>query len=183
LEIAELDLSADSALTLYRHPATRNAVIDFFIDLVGSEEVALTVLYYSDKFKINPFMTFSLMYTESRFSPIARNQNPSSVDRGLFQLNSVTFANLQDNDFFSIDTNSRHGISHLKWCLDRAKGNEDVALAIYNAGPSRVLSGNTPPSTQAYVKKNRAYRNSLAQRFKVYISRHFDREVDSTSEG
>ena len=177
IEIAQLDLSADSALTLYRHPATRNAVIDFFIQLAGTEEVALTVLYYSDKFQINPFLSFSLVYTESRYSPVAKGLNRSSVDRGLFQLNSNSFPNLQDHDFYNIDTNARHGINHLKWCLDRAKSNEDTALAIYNAGLGRVSSGDIPASTQAYVRKIKSYKDSIAARFKVFISKKFSQET------
>lgn len=177
IEISELDLSADSALTLYRHPATRNAVIDFFIDLAGTEEVALTVLYYSDKFQINPFLSFSLVYTESRYSPLAKGYNRSSVDRGLFQLNSNSFPNLQDHDFFNIDTNARHGINHLKWCLDRAKYDEERALAIYNAGLGRVTYGEIPVSTRAYVKKIKSYKDNIAARFKVYISKKFSQET------
>ena len=95
IEISEIDLSADSlsALTLYRHPVTREAVIDFFVKLTGSEEVALVDLYYADKYHINPFLIFALIYTESGFRPTAVSLNASSVDRGLFQLNSKTFPN------------------------------------------------------------------------------------------
>jgi len=178
LEISELDLAKDTkpALTLYRHPATRNAVIDFFIDLTGSEEVALTTLYYSDRYQINPFLSFSLVYNESRFNPSVSSPNPGSIDRGLFQLNSKSFPHLLLDDFFNIDTNVRHGIQHLKWCLDQAKGSEEKALAIYNAGLGRITYGTIPASTQAYIRNIYRYKDNLARKFKVYIRDIFEKQ-------
>jgi hypothetical protein len=179
LEISELDLANDTkpALTLYRHPATRNAVIDFFIHLTNSEEVALTTLYYADKFHINPFLIFSLIYVESGFSPTVANNNVGSVDRGLFQLNSSSFPQLRLDDFFNIDTNVRHGIQHLQWCLDAADSNEEKALAIYNAGLGRVSSGDIPASTQAYIANIMHYKDNLAHNFKAYIKQTFEQQA------
>jgi len=178
IEISELDLGNDTApaLTLYRHPATRNAVIDFFVKLTGSEEVALTCLYYADKYKINPFLIFSLIYNESGFSPTSTSANPGSVDRGLFQLNSLSFPQLQLDDFFNIDTNTRHGIQHLQWCLGAAKSNEELALAIYNAGAGRMATGSMPESTRAYIRNIKAYKDALTHRFKVYIKKMFEQK-------
>lgn len=181
IEISELDLSKESSsvLTLYRHPFTRDAVIDFFVQLTGSEEVALVCLYYSEKYQINPFLTFALVYNESRFKPSAVNFNPNSVDRGLFQLNDRTFPELQNDDFYNIDTNVRHGINHLIYCMDSAGGDEDRALAIYNAGLGRVQTGNIPASTKAYIRNIDAYKESLSKRFKDYMA-DFIRAESST---
>lgn len=183
IEISEIDLSKDKApaLTLYHHPATRDAVIDFFVSLTGSEEVALVTLYYSDKYKINPFLSFALVYTESRFSPEAINYNPSSVDRGLFQLNSKSFPNLDHDDFYNIDTNVRHGIQHLVWCLNVAGGDEERALAVYNAGFGRISSGQTPVSTKAYVRNIVRYKDNLAKKFKDHIAELFEAETSAAA--
>lgn len=183
IEISELDLSkaSSSALTLYRHPFTRDAVIDFFVHLTGSEEVALVCLYYSDKYHINPFLTFALVWTESRYSPSAVNFNPSSVDRGLFQLNNRTFPELQSDDFYNIDTNVRHGIHHLIYCLNSSNYDEDKALAIYNAGLGRVLAGNIPASTKAYIRNINVYKDGLARKFKEYMAAFIQTETSTGS--
>jgi hypothetical protein len=169
-------IDTGNVLALYRQAQTRDAVIDFFINYTQSEEIALTVLYYSDRFKINPFLSFSLVYHESRFKPTAINQNPSSIDRGLFQLNSKTFPQLNNEDFFNIDVNARHGMQHFRWCLERAKGDISTALAIYNAGEGRVLAGNIPESTQAYVKVINSYRSKLADDFKQWLQAWLENE-------
>jgi hypothetical protein len=187
IEISELDLSSDSlsVLTLYRHPALRDAVIDFFVSLTGNEEVALVNLYYADKYKISPFLIFALIYQESGFRPTVVSLNSSSVDRGLYQLNSKTFPNLQDDDFFNVDTNVRHGISHLIWCLKQAKGNESKALAIYNAGYGRVMTGSIPLSTQAYVRNIHAYKDRMARQFKTSLEAflHAERSTATATKG
>ena len=184
IEISEIDLSADSlsALTLYRHPFTREAVIDFFVKLTGNEEVALVNLYYADKYRINPFLIFALIYTVSGFRPTAVSLNASSVDRGLFQLNNRTFPNLQDDDFYNVDTNVRHGIRHLIWCLKVAGGNnEKRALAIYNAGYGRVMTGSIPLSTQAYMRNITAYKERLARNFKSSMEEFLRAETSTAT--
>ena len=53
-------------------------------------------------------------------------------------------------------------------------GDNDVqALAIYNAGLSRVRNGNTPPTTTVYVERILARRAQLVDRFESYILSHF----------
>jgi soluble lytic murein transglycosylase-like protein len=183
IEISEINLSSDSlsVLTFYRHPALRDAVIDFFVALTGSEEVALVNLYYADKYRINPFLIFALIYQESGYKPTVVSLNSSSVDRGLFQLNNRTFPNLRDDDFFNVDTNVRHGIRHLIWCLDRANGNEAKALAVYNAGYGRVMTGSIPQSTQAYVRNITAYKDRLARKFKASMEAFLHAETTTAS--
>jgi soluble lytic murein transglycosylase-like protein len=183
IEISEIDLGSDtlSALTLYRHPLTREAVVDFFVKLTGNEEVSLVILYYSDKYRINPFLLFSLVYNESGFRPSALSLNPGSVDRGLFQLNSRTFPELQDDDFYNVDTNVRHGIRHLIYCLNNSGGDESRALAIYNAGYGRVMSGSIPVSTVAYVRNINAYKERLARQFKLAMETFLRAETSTAS--
>jgi hypothetical protein len=183
IEISEIDLSADSfsALTLYRHPFTREAVIDFFVKLTGNEEVALVNLYYADKYHINPFLIFALIYNESGFRPTATSFNASSVDRGLFQLNNRTFPNLEDDDFYNVDTNVRHGIRHLIYCLKNSGGSESRALAIYNAGYGRVMTGSIPSSTQAYMRNINAYKERLARSFKASMEEFLRAETSTAS--
>lgn len=175
VRISLLDLTKEElpVIDLYHNSSTRDAVKEFFVKVTDDEEVALTTLYYADRYGINPFLVFSLVYTESRFVTEAINYNPGSVDRGLFQLNNKSFPRLSHDDFFNIDVNVRMGIQHLSWCLTQAKGNEEKALAIYNAGYGRVRTGDIPRSTQEYVKKIKRYRKTLASEFRSYISDFF----------
>lgn len=164
--------SSDPMLALYREDVTHQAVVDFFVNLTGSPETALPMMYHAERADISFSLVFSLAWVESRFSPVAVNRNASSVDRGLFQLNSLTFRNLTDEDFFHIDVNTFHGIDYLAWCLAHTE-DEYQAVAVYNAGLTRVRAGRTPASTLVYVERIRQYRSRLNQQFRNYILSQF----------
>jgi hypothetical protein len=156
------------ALHFYRNAQTRDAVIDFFVSLAGSEEVALSAMYYSNKHDIPFLLSFSLMHTESRFLPDAVNQNARSIDRGVFQLNDLAFPHLEAEDFFNPDLNASYGVAHLKWCIG-VSSSLDEALAIYNAGYGKVKSGNIPASTREYIRKIYRFREELSDEFYQYL--------------
>jgi hypothetical protein len=162
----------DPTLALYREPVTRDRVIDFFVERAGSESIALPILYYADRMDISLSLAFSLAWGESRFQPSAVNRNSRSIDRGVFQLNSRTFTSLSEEDFFTPEVNAFHGLRHLDWCLSVAESDEQ-ALAIYNAGSSRVFRGQTPAITLRYVEKVTGYRDRLLAEFHDYILSHF----------
>lgn len=160
------------ALALYREDLTRAAVTDFFVEHAGAEEIALPILYYAEKLDIPLTLAFSLAWGESRFDPDAVNNNGSTIDRGLFQLNSLTFRHLSAEDFFNPEVNAFHGLRHLEFCLQEG-ADEAQALAIYNAGLSRVIRGRTPMSTLRYAEKILSYEERLREEFAVYILSHF----------
>lgn len=163
---------ASPGLALYREELTRERVVDFFVDVAGAEEIALPILYNAEKLDIPLLLAFSLVWGESRFVPTAVNSNATSVDRGLFQLNSLTFRYLDNDDFFNPEVNAFHGLRYLEFCIDQ--GIDDAeALAIYNAGLTRVKRGQTPASTLRYTDKILTYRESLQERFAGYILSHF----------
>ncbi len=170
---------ADPSLVLYREPVTRSAVIDFFVDLVGSEPIAVSVLDHADNYNITPTQAFTVAFIESSFRTDVINYNPASstTDRGLFQLNDRTFPFLSDADFFHFDTNAAFAMGHLRYALNRAGGDYATAIAIYNAGERRVLAGQTPESTQRYVRRATAYRQQLLQRFHAYMRVRFPAET------
>lgn len=170
-ELPSLDVflySDAPALHFYRNEQTRDAVIDFFVSLTGSEEVALATMYYSNKYDIPFMLSFSLMYTESRFLPDAINYNAASVDRGIFQLNNRAFPHLHEEDFFNPELNASYGVAHLRWCISVSSSLEE-ALAIYNAGYGKVKSGIIPDSTRAYIGKIQEYRELLSDEFQQYL--------------
>lgn len=168
--IEKLLNNADAALVLYRDSRTRNMVIDYFCRLAGSDEIALSILYHADRDNVPLFLAFSLAYVESKYQAVAVNVNAGSVDRGIFQLNNRSFPSLSVGDFFHPETNIAYGIDHLRWCLKYAR-DEQTALAVYNAGLSRVSQGIIPASTREYVYKITRFERELSGDFRNYIRR------------
>lgn len=149
----------DFALQLYRSDETRDKVVAFYTDLTGNAEITSIILRYADENNISPSLAFGLSWEESRFQPKAVNRNSNSVDRGLFQLNNRAFPDLTEEDMFNPEINARNGLSHLRYCIDQS-GNEITALAMYNAGTTKVRNGNTPKRTLDYVSRILSFRDS-----------------------
>lgn len=164
--------SEQPMLALYREDLTHDAVVNFFVELTGNPEIAMPILYHADRTDLPLSVVFSLAFVESRFSEYAINDNQTSVDRGVFQLNSLTFRTLTEEDFFDPDVNAYHGTDYLSWCFQQSS-EPRVALAIYNAGRYRVINGMTPASTKVYVSRIMNYREQLIDRFRAYIGREF----------
>jgi soluble lytic murein transglycosylase-like protein len=158
----------DLVMECYRNTASREDVIGFFSELTGSKEVALAILAEADAFDISPALAFSLAWEESRYKPHAESkQNGNlSVDRGLFQLNSYSFPELSETDFFNPRINARCGLSHLRWCLETG-GSEISALAMYNAGLRRVSTGGTPKRTLDYISRILVLRENIETLFEI----------------
>jgi soluble lytic murein transglycosylase-like protein len=152
--------TSDPVLVLYRNDSSREEVISFFQAIVHSREVASIILEQASEFNVPPSLAFALSWEESRFDPRAVNWNSSSVDRGLFQLNSKSFPKLKEKDFYDPGLNARYGIAHLRWCLDLA-GSEVAGLAMYNAGTNRVNADSTPRTTLDYVSRIQSYRSGI----------------------
>ncbi len=159
----------DLVLTLYRNPVSRVRVIDFFVALTGSQQIAQTVLQYADEYNISPTLAFALSWVESRYNPYAVNHNSRSIDRGLFQLNSRSFPELGIEDFFDITTNVVNAMEYLSFCLEEGE-TEVVALAMYNAGRRGVDTG-TPRSTLVYISRILDYHAELEANFSEHMWR------------
>lgn len=159
----------DVGLELYRSLSTRTAVEWFYTNVAGNQEVALAILQEADKNNIPLSLAFSLAYTESRYKVTAINRNTNaSIDRGLFQLNNKSFPALVEADFYDPYVSAKYGLSHLRFCLDTA-GNEVSALAMYNAGTSRVRNNGTPQMTLNYISNIQTYRQGLDNLFEAEV--------------
>lgn len=138
------------SLALYRNPDTRPSVVEFFVGLAGDRGVAEAILQACDEEHVSPLLAFAIAQKESRFRPNAIGSNPGSRDVGLFQLNSKVYPTLTLREAFDPLVNSRMGLRHLRLSLQQGYDLES-ALAIYNAGPSRVWANQVPRATQRYV--------------------------------
>jgi hypothetical protein len=166
--ILETQNPSDLGLAMYRNTFTRDIVIDFYNSITHSDEITRAVLVNVEKYSISPCLAFALCGIESRFNKKALNYNEISVDRGLFQLNSLSFPELTEEEFFSVATNAEQGMKHLRYCLDRGE-NEVVALAMYNAGETRVSDSGAPLMTLTYIYRILGLRDELEKRFGDYV--------------
>lgn len=158
---------SDLILELYRDPKARGRVVDFFADVCASPEIVEVILANVDLFDIPPALAFALAWEESRLDPRAvnsRNRN-GSIDRGLFQLNNRSFPQLEIRSFFDPAVNAWYAMNHFRFCLDAAEGYEVAALAMYNAGTTRVNSSSTPKTTLDYASRILANRREIEHRF------------------
>lgn len=172
LTVFENDFSADHITEYYSNPATREMTVDFFTNITKSRELAEIILESSVKESITPALAFSLAYEESRFNPNAVNKNSDSIDRGLFQLNSKAFEKLSIDQFYNPTLNSAYAMKHLRYCLDTST-NVFAALAMYNAGPTRVKKGNTPEKTLNYIYRINMHTLNIQSLFEAQIvARH-----------
>lgn len=166
--VPDSNVILDPGLSLYRFEKTHDSVLAFFSESCGSEVIARAIADNADRFGVPLSLAFALAWEESRFTSNAINRNADSVDRGLFQLNSKSFPELNPDEFFDPFTSARYGLSHLSYCLDSG-GNEIAALAMYNAGQGRVSTGGTPRRTLDYISriqaKKAAYDQKLIDKF------------------
>ena len=169
-----INSASDSGLKLYRQSVSRGSVEKFYTGMTRNRDVALAILSEADKNDIPLPLAFALAYTESRYNPKATNSNVNTtIDRGLFQLNSNSFPDLTEADFFDPYISAKYGMSHLKFCL-KAAGNEVSALAMYNAGTGRVRSNKTPQSTLNYIGKIITYQKMLESLFADEVEAYYE---------
>ncbi len=158
----------DTIAVCYQHPDTKSSVIDFFASITKSRVIAVAILDNAVKQKVPASLAFAIAYEESRFDPLAVNRNTTSVDKGLFQLNSLTFPDLTDQEFFNPSRNAREGIGYFRHVLELS-GNEVSALAMYNAGRTRVTKQGAPMRTLDYISRILNYKKNIDSLFTAKV--------------
>jgi len=164
--LLETEVIHDPVLEYFRNPEYSEWVVDFFSNICINREVVIAILESSEKFNVPPSLAFSVSWEESRLNPNAINRynRDGSIDRGLFQLNSRSFPNLETANFFDIKTNTHYGLGHLRYCLDTG-GSEISALAMYNAGTGRVRSSGAPEVTLNYINRILSNKSKIESKF------------------
>ena len=160
--------STDPVAAYYQNSGTRSSVVGFFASLTKSPAIAVAILENAVSHAIPASLAFAIAYEESRFNPKALNQDANTTDRGLFQLNSLTFPELTDSQAFDPAYNSKEGIKYFKHVLDLS-GNEVSALAMYNAGRTRVSQKGAPVTTLDYISRILNYEKNINSLFTAKV--------------
>jgi hypothetical protein len=121
----------------------------------------------------------AVIQVESAFNPRARSPKGAL---GLMQLMPFTARELGVENPFDPEENIRGGTTYLRRLLDRFAGNEELALAAYNAGPSAVERyGQTIPpyrETRDYVRRIKGQTKVMATRAPVVVIYRTTERVD-----
>jgi len=103
--------------------------------------------------RVDPLLIKAIIKTESNFNRFAVSAHGAL---GLMQLMPGTARDLQVTDPFDAYQNISGGARYIRTMLDNYRGDLELSLAAYNAGPGRVSRfGKLPhiPETVAYVRK------------------------------
>ena len=84
---------------------------------------------------------------------------------------------MNEKDFYNPEVSAQSGLSHLSYCLDLS-GNEVAALAMYNAGTTKVSSDKTPKRTLDYVSRILNYENGIEKLFAQQVASRYAIDAD-----
>ena len=157
--VAVYDVAGAPAYRVTKQSLSKDA--ELFEDLV---------VEHSKRHSLRPELVRAVIQVESGFDPLARSPKGAM---GLMQLMPDTARSLGVRDAYDPDENIRGGTAYLKRLIDKYRGDEQLALAAYNAGPGAVdRYDDVPPyrETQDYVKKVNAKAAGLqkARKREVY---------------
>ena len=152
----------------------------YYASLTGDIKIVDSIIAYN-RGRMPLDLLFAMIERESRFNMYATNTNVDdetgeilSVDRGLFQLNSLSYPDMVESDFFNLDINIPTGIGHIVGDYVWADKNLKMALYAYNAGRTKVEDNRVPRSTYEYAEYIVQRSSEIALAKKQFIKRELD---------
>lgn len=144
-------------------------VIEEMIDKYNSKlssarknEIVMAITAESKHTNIDPFLVTSIICVESAFDPFVKSNRGAS---GLMQISKTVAKMMNITDIYNIKENIYGGCAYLKLLSNQFKS-EELILAAYNAGPTRVRKLGRVPNykeTMRYIKKVNQVKNDLYQ--------------------
>ena len=153
-------------------PRTLTAITENVKEHFFNTQVPFGSIIYSEAKKNNlpPELVAAVAHTESKFQPGARSRAGAV---GLMQLVPRTGHWLGARDLTNPAQNIMAGAKYLKYLTDRFGGDQQKALAAYNAGEGNVRRFNgVPPfrETRSYVQRVRNFQQDLGDRLDSVVA-------------
>ena len=118
----------------------------------------MLIMRHSTMHGVDPLLVKAVMKAESNFNPYARSPKGA---QGLMQLMPDTARLMMVDNPYDPDDNIKGGTKYLKFLDEMFRGDMELMLAGYNAGPNRVLEHNmkVPPieETKTFIKRVKEY--------------------------
>lgn len=152
--------------TVAQAPSQIASTADHVKQAFFQREVPFGGLIYSEAKKndLPPELVAAVVHTESKFVPTARSHRGAV---GLMQLVPKTGRWLGARNLSDPVQNIQAGTKYLRYLTDRFGGDQQKAIAAYNAGEGNVRRfGGTPPfkETRNYVARVNSFRQDLGSR-------------------
>jgi soluble lytic murein transglycosylase-like protein len=149
------DRAIEKPTTIYRVEGAPTYVSTTPVESPSARELYEPyVIEHANRHAIRPELVRAVIQVESGYNPRARSRKGAM---GLMQLMPETAKLLGVQRPYDPEENIRGGTRYLRLLLDKYEGNEELALAAYNAGPLTVdrYGKRIPPyrETRDYVRK------------------------------
>jgi hypothetical protein len=120
------------------------------------------ILRHSEVHGIDPSLVKAVVKAESNFNPNAVSQKGA---QGLMQLMPDTAKLMRVDNPFDPEENIKGGTRYLRYLGDTFRGDLELMLAAYNAGPTKVIENkmSVPPieETRNFIKRVKYFYNKL----------------------
>ncbi len=174
IEISKFDTFLGIRLAARKY-GTRS---DIYSAVAFPKPYASYVLFYSNKYNVDPNLILAIMRQESLFDPQATSvanarglmQLIDSTAKWMAQREGIVLRNLYD-----IETNINLGTAYIRYLMDYWKGDLVRVIASYNAGENRVRSFIQHSDPYVFIEtiplhETRNYVKSVLYNYYIYSS-------------